>query len=276
MTARMTAVLPLLAMLAGVISSGMARATNAQDLYVSDAIVTGTGEENREIGFRECLEEVLVKVSGDQRVLAAPALAPLIERAGSFVASFAYRDRLEGIPIHDEQGTHDRPHDLTCRYEPATIDRLLDELGSRPWPQARPRIAVFLAVHDQKRSFMLTSDGEESPYMAESLAAATVPLALEARLPDRKTLTQEKLGLDFLSSERALQLERLAKAIGADVALVGTISWNDEALGWIADWQLTEDAGKRYRWQIRGVSFDDAFRNAIRGAAQILSGNGAP
>lgn len=180
MTARMTAVLPLLAMLAGVIPSGIARTAHAQDLYVSDAIVTGTGEKNRELGFRECLSEVLVKVSGDQRVLAAPALAPILERAGSFVASFAYRDRLAGIPIHDEQGTHDRPHDLTCRYDPTTLDRLLASLGSRPWPQPRPRIAVLLAVHDQKRSFLLTSDGDESPYMADSLAAATVPLALEA------------------------------------------------------------------------------------------------
>ncbi|THK37719.1 DUF2066 domain-containing protein [Ensifer sp. MPMI2T] len=271
----MPAILPFLVMLAGVISSGMTRPASAQDLYVSDAIVTGTGEENREIGFRECLSEVLVKVSGNQRVLEAPALAPLLERAGSFVASFAYRDRLEGIPIHDEQGTHDRPHDLTCRYDPATINRLLDTLGSRPWPQPRRRIAVLFAVHDQKRSFMLTSDGDESPYMAESLAAATVPLALEARLPERETLAQEKLGLDVLSSERAAQLERLAKKIGGDAVLAGTISWSDEALGWIADWQL-DRAGKTHRWQIRGVSFDDAFRNAVRGAAQILSGNGAP
>ncbi|MQX17376.1 DUF2066 domain-containing protein [Sinorhizobium terangae] len=271
----MTIVLPFLAMLAGVTSSGIAQAANVQNLYVSHAIVTGTGEENRKLGFRECLGEVLVKVSGDQRVIAGTAFAPLIERAGSFVASFAYRDRLAGIPIHDEQGTHDRPHDLTCRYDPATINRLLDALGSRPWPQPRPRIAVLLAVHDQKRKFMLTSDGEESPYMAESLAAATVPLALETWLPERKTLAQEKLDLDMLSSEPTAQLERLAKKIGGDVALVGTISWNDEALGWIADWQL-DSAGKTHRWQIRGVSFDDAFRNAIRGAAQVLSGNGEP
>jgi hypothetical protein len=27
---------------------------------------------------------------------------------------------------------------------------------------------------------------------------------------------------------------------------------------------------------VRGVSFDDAFRNALRGAAQVLSGNGQP
>jgi hypothetical protein len=34
--------------------------------------------------------------------------------------------------------------------------------------------------------------------------------------------------------------------------------------------------GQMYRWQIRGVSFDEAFRNAMAGAAQILSGHGLP
>ncbi|RWF64141.1 MAG: DUF2066 domain-containing protein, partial [Mesorhizobium sp.] len=62
---------------------------------------------------------------------------------------------------------------------------------------------------------------------------------------------------------------------GADRALAGSIVWNDKELGWIADWRLAED-GKTYQWQVRGVSFDEAFRVAVKGAAQILSGNGQP
>jgi uncharacterized protein len=44
--------------------------------------------------------------------------------------------------------------------------------------------------------------------------------------------------------------------------------------GWGADrrpaWQSD------HRWQIRGVTFDAAFRNAMEGSAQILSGHGEP
>jgi hypothetical protein len=32
--------------------------------------------------------------------------------------------------------------------------------------------------------------------------------------------------------------------------------------------------GQLHRWQFRGVTFDEAFRRALGGAAQILSGNG--
>jgi uncharacterized protein len=31
-----------------------------------------------------------------------------------------------------------------------------------------------------------------------------------------------------------------------------------------------------HRWQIRGVSFDAAFRNAMEGSARIISGHGEP
>ncbi len=252
-----------------------AEATDLSRLYTSDAIVTGTGEENRELGFRECLSEVLVKVSGDFKLADSAALAALQRNAAPYVASFTYRDRLEGAPIHDEQGTHDRPHDLTCRFDPAIIDPLLAKLGRKPWLSPRPVIAVLLAVHDQRRRFVLARDGSESPYMVQSLKAATVPLALTARLPDVATLTDDGLNFERLPQLKPAELGSLATQIDAEIPLAGTLVWSDAARGWIADWRLIEN-GIEHHWQIRGVSFDDAFRNAMRGAARILSGNGAP
>ena len=49
-----------------------ARPAAAQDidaLYRATAIVTGTGEENRQIGFRLTMEDVIVRVSGDYRLI---------------------------------------------------------------------------------------------------------------------------------------------------------------------------------------------------------------
>lgn len=250
-------------------------AADISRFYTSDAIVTGTGERNRQIGFRECLGEVLVKLSGDATIIDNPAFAPLQAEAGKFVSAFSYRDRLEGIPIHDEQGTHDRPHDLTCRFEPATIDPLLARLGGKPWLSPRPVIAVFLAVHDQKRRFVLTQDGDERPYMVDSLFAAAVPLALSAVLPDAAAMADR--GIDFATLQHAdpAKLTEQAARFKGDVALTGTLVWSDAARGWIAKWRMAA-SGKTYAWQVSGVSFDDAFRHAIHGAARILSGNGAP
>jgi hypothetical protein len=250
-------------------------AQSTSQLYQTQAIVTGTGEANRQIGFRDCLGRELVKVSGDQKVLTAPGLAAMLERAGSFVSEFRYHDRLEGIPIHDEQGTHDRPQDLSCVYKPETIDDLLRSLGRKPWLGNRPRLGVFLAVRDAKRSFVLASDGSQSPYMAESFHAATIPLAMSILLPDQGKLTTASLDVVTLQHTDMTQLDILAKEIGADAALAGSIAWSDTDLGWVADWRVTH-GGRIYSWQVRGVSFDEAFRNAIRGSAEVFSGSGDP
>jgi hypothetical protein len=34
--------------------------------------------------------------------------------------------------------------------------------------------------------------------------------------------------------------------------------------------------GATYQWQTRSISFDEGFRAALAGAAQVLSGHGRP
>lgn len=252
-----------------------AQALEIAELYRAKAIVTGTGEENRQIGFRLCLRDVLVRVSGDQRIVQEPAFQPLLDKAGSFVSEFRYRDRLEGIPIHDEQGTHDRPHDLTCIYRPETLDPVLASLGSKPWRAARPKLAVFLAVQDQRRRFVLSADGGQSPYMVESFEAAAEPMAMPITIPRAALLDKGGFIFEEVHSASPELMNPTAKEVGGDVPLLGSIRWSDADLGWVAHWRLRAD-GRTYAWDIKGVSFDEAFRNAIRGAAQVLSGNGQP
>jgi hypothetical protein len=260
--------------LVGLLALGVAaHAATTNDLYQAQAIVTGTGEVNRQIGFRECLDKVLVKVSGDQRLTQKPEILALRDKAGHFVQSFRYHDRLEGIPIHDEQGTHDRPHDLTCLYKPAVVNKLLAQLGSRPWLGERSPIAVFMTAEQGARHFVLTADEDQGKTMRESFANATDPMLMRVIFPKAGQLGG--LGEKALSGADMARLDKLAKKAGAARALAGSIVWSEKELGWVADWRLA-DHGKTYRWQARGVSFDEAFRVAIRGAAQILSGHGQP
>ncbi|MBX3575604.1 MAG: DUF2066 domain-containing protein [Rhizobiaceae bacterium] len=251
-----------------------ARAVDLESLYQSQAIVTGQGEANRQLGFEICFRQVLVRVSGDQRVPDEPAIATLVPSAGDYVVSFRYRDRLEGVPIHDEQGTYDRPHDLYCQFDPAQIDPLLASVGRRPWLEQRPPVLVLLAVRRGEKAFALASDGEDGPFMAESLAAAAEPLAIEAMLPDTGMLEAAGIDATTIPDAALSATASVAATVPGAVPLVGTLEWSDGELGWISTWRMAHD-GTEHRWEVRGVSFDDAFRAAMRGAAQILSGNAA-
>jgi uncharacterized protein len=230
-------------------------ADDADALYRATVVVSGQGEERRALGFALCLKDVLVKVSGDLRFAGDERVGPLAAQAGSYVTGFGYRDRLAGRPLHDEQGSYDRPHDLTCNFDRQRIDALLGSLGSKPWPAPRPRIVLLVRVSDMKgRVFTLASDstGPQDQDMRASLEAAFERLALPLLLPGQ-----------------------VALGAGGDTVVAGTLSWSDKALGWVADWRLAV-GGKTYEWHARGVGYDEAFRNAVGGAAQILSGNGQP
>lgn len=247
------------------------------DLYQTKAVVSGTGEARRALGFSQCLSDVLVKVSGDPRLRDDPRVADMAKQAGAYIASFSYRDRLSGIPIHDEQGSYDRPHDLTCDFDREKIDAALKTVGREPWIGERPRIVVFLGIRNRKGAEELLaadSSGASDADMRFSLAAAAEKLGLTMELPTQAEMTKAALTTTRFLKVDIAKLNQSAKADGG-TALTGSMVWSDEALGWVVDWQLSAEA-KTYQWQVRGVGFDDAFRNGMAGAVQILSGHGQP
>ena len=101
-------------------------------LYEATNIVTGQREETRVPGIRRCFIDVLQKVSGDQSLAGSGRVDELVDDASPFVAGFFYQDRLWKRPIHDEQGTRDRPYDLTVGFDRAKIDAALRALGREP------------------------------------------------------------------------------------------------------------------------------------------------
>jgi uncharacterized protein len=107
------------------ITASIAQRDSLDDAYTTQAVVTGKDERNRPLGFRLCFEDVLVKVSGDASVKSDSRFENLAAGAGQYVSTFSYRDRLEGKPVHDEQGTYDRPYFLTCQFDPQKINGVL-------------------------------------------------------------------------------------------------------------------------------------------------------
>ena len=257
-----------LAVLALVLFTVTARAevVPGDELYQAHAIVTGQGEGERARGFALCLEEVLVKLSGDPRVRHDPHVASLEAQAGRLVASFQYHDRMSGIPIHDEQGTRERPFDLFVTFDRGAIDAALRSLGRTPWLQKRPRLVALLGVKDAQTSYVLASDGARGLGQRQALAAAAEKRGLPMVLPSMAALAVRGVTYD--------RLDVPPPDMDGDTVLVGRLVWTEAALGWTAEWRFPW-RGRVHRWKITGVSFDDAFRDAADHALAIVSPNGA-
>ena len=243
------------------------------DLYRTKVTVTGQGEANRMTGFAAGLEDVLIKASGAQKLSGDRRLAAYKSKAKDFVTAFDYRDQFSGKPKRDEQGTRDRPFDLTVDFDKEKIDGVLKALGLKPWLSHRPVLAVFVEMEQGERKFTVTSDGTQSDLQRDALLAAAARRGMNIVLPTAAALAKANINGTELSKTPSSTLVSLAAGQGGEVALVGRLVWNDRDLGWATQWQI-DRPGRPHRWRLRGVTFDEAFRRGIGGAAQVLSDNG--
>ena len=227
------------------------------------------------VGFAACLEDVLIKVSGAQKLAGDRRLAAYKSNAKIFVSAFSYHDQFSGKPKRDEQGTRDRPYDLTVDFEDKKIDDVLKVLGLKPWLSHRPRLAVFVEMEQGPKNYIVTADGAQSDLQRDALLAAADRRGMDIVLPSAQALAKSNFSGAKLKAAPPSTLTPVAAELGGEVALVGQLVWDDRKLGWATQWQM-DWHGRTHRWQVQGVTFDEAFRRGIGGAAQVLSDNGDP
>jgi hypothetical protein len=193
----------------------------------------------------------------------------LSRRASPLVTSYSYVDRMAGRPVHDEQGTRDRPYNLTVQFDSAKIDKALAVLGAHPWRGARPVVVPVLAVHGFNRSYVLSAG---RPADADDQRTAFTNVArdygLAARFPTEADLAAWEITPGRFPPPRAASAEGRA-------LVSGTLEFREALPGWVGAWKLRWH-GKDYAWGIRGVNYDQAFRDLVRGVARVVSGHGAP
>ncbi|MGY3488357.1 hypothetical protein ACVW1C_006240 [Bradyrhizobium sp. USDA 4011] len=243
------------------------------NLYRAQTVVTGQGEPNRVIGFGACLEDVLIKVSGQPMLASDRRLAAYKAKAREFVSSYDYHDQYAGKPHHDEQGTRDRPYDLTVAFDQDKIGSILAKLGLKPWRSQRPTLGVFVEMLHGPKDFIVTSDGTQSDLQRDALAAAAGKRGMRVVLPETAALVSANVTAAGLLKTPPAQLS--ATVAPGEAILVGRLVWDDKDLGWATQWRMAW-RGRDYTWRFRGVTFDEAFRRGVGGAAQVLSGNGDP
>jgi uncharacterized protein len=218
--------------------------------YEARTIVTGTDTRSRPHGLAVCLTDVLIRVSGDPTLADDSRVAELADHAADDVESFDYWDRMSGLPHHDEQGSSDRPFNFTVRFAPEKIDALLRDLGREPWPDPRPVIVPRIHVQAAQGTFDITADEPR----AEGMRAAWAE-------------SGQRYGM-------AVAIPPVPDAPGR-MELTGSLVLSEAAHGWVGAWHVAW-RGETYHWGLSGVNFDEAFRQAVRGAMQVASGHGAP
>jgi hypothetical protein len=238
----------------------IARAEGLSALYQSDAIVTGTDMRQRPWGFAQCLREVLVKVSGDPRLHDDPRVVALAEHADDLVAGFDYVDLMAHLKKNDDQGSYDRPHRLTVRFDPLKIDALITELGDTPWRGERPVVVpVLMVTGPRPPPYVLTAETPRGVNQRGAFVNAASEFGIGVRMPGEAEIAR---------------LRRAGEKPG-EAIVTGTLEWSETLPGWVGKWHMRWHGGER-DWGIEGVNYDAAFRDIVRGVVTLASGKGEP
>jgi uncharacterized protein len=107
---------------------------------------------------------------------------------------------MAGIPVHDDQGTYDRPYDLTVRFEHAKIDKALAESGERPWRGTRPRVVPVLALHGFTGHYLLSAESKFGADHHASLSTAAIQYGVTLHIPTEAELAWWGVKLDRFPS----------------------------------------------------------------------------
>jgi len=265
---RLTATLLVAAATGLALLAPSAEADSTSDLYKSTVIVTGFDMRSRPSGFARALHEVLVKLSGEPRLDQDPRVTELAAHADKLVASFDYVDQMAGIPIHDEQGTYDRPYYLTVFFDRAKIDQALADFGEKPWLGVRPLIVPVFAVDRFGKSYLMSSENPAAADQAGAFGDVAVDYDIHVHIPTEAEFRAWGVTLGEVPAPTVASTAERA-------VVAGTLVFKEELPGWVGKWHLRwRDA--EYNWEISGVNFDSAFRDAIRGVLRVVSGHDGP
>lgn len=245
---RLTALLAAL-----LLAAPAAAAERIANPYTAQALVTGQRAETRDPALRQAFRDVLVKASGDGSLFSDPDAERLFEP--DLVQAYRYRDLMASLPKKDEQGTRDRPFELTVDFMPDRIDNTLARLGRTPWGPDRPTVTAFVSMEIGPSRFTLASDADPGALQGRALMAASARYGLPVHLPAQ--------------SELASGMLAVGPGQKGDVLLTGVMRFDGALPGWRSEWTVAAGTDMR-TWRAENPTFDDAFRAAIRDACPIV------
>lgn len=247
-----------------------ARAEPVPDLCRGEAIITGRDNlDERARGLRLTLVQVLVKLSGDDRIAAHPMLPPVLANAETYVRQYEYEDRKKGIQISDEQGTRDRSYHFRVDFDPDGVHGILARLGLGPWQADRPRLLVALAVTDHAGPFIVGTEVGRGIGQRETLVRDARRRGIPLVLPKMDSMETLAVSYQEVSTVSGSAVGALASAYGADAMLVGTMAITADGY-WDTDWTLLAD-GMPIHWSVPGATFDRAIADGLGRSARVLA-----
>ncbi|MBE9559381.1 MAG: DUF2066 domain-containing protein [Proteobacteria bacterium] len=235
----------------------LAIASNAA-LYDVDVLVVDESADTRWRVFKEGLDEVFIRISGDSIVMDKLKRPP----ASRYIKQYSY-DPVEN-PTTDEGGRV-LGHRLKIQYNGSSMEKYLRDNGYPVWGEHRAEVIVWLAIRDGRNEYVL-KDADKS------LIKTSAEEALHRRgIPERWPLydhkDRKKLKVADIRGGFKDPVTAASKRYGRGPSLTGSLIWNGKE--WQSSWSLLMGSSNRH-WSIEGADYNQLINKAVDQAADAM------
>lgn len=229
-----------------------------EDLYLATIPVENQDRDARQEAIRTGLSQVLVRVTGSNQVLTAPAIEAALIQPTRYAQRFRYQKQ-------DVDGKKQQV--LWMRFDEGAITKLLTDNQMPMWGHTRPATLLWLVV-DDRRKRTLISNGKQAEarlIIEEQAKLRGLPLRLPLYdLTDRANLSVADIWGNF---EEAIL--RASSRYQTEAVLVGRV-YRTASNSWSGRWTLYTE-GRQQSWQTSGESLEVAILPGVSQTAGILA-----
>jgi len=199
-----------------------------EGLYSHEVAVVNQSDAERNRAFREALEAVLVKVTGDPGWLQNSRLQQALSSAQDFVEAIEYRSEI--VPVTDvdadvtavalpQMATQEY---INVAFARSLIDPLLANAAIPVWDSNRPSVLVWMALQDDSGSRLLLSEETNADiitFMEEFSSERGIPIMF----PVLDFEDSRNLNADMIWSLDDGAVTRASERYAPDSILVGRL-----------------------------------------------------
>jgi len=245
-----------------------AYAAEVSNLYSAEVPVASQSPEDRSQAIAAALQQVLIKVTGNDAVTRHGISREMIKQSSSYVQQYRYRI----AESQDDQGNPVEKRFVSVQFDALAINQQLRDAGLPVWGKARPQLIAWLGLTEngRRRLFSPELDAGLAASLYKMSAARGIPFLMPLMdLEDLGAISNSDLWGGFeqpLRDASARYLSDIVLAIRLD---------QSSADYWQASWTLLT-ASEQINWQTQGNSRQQVLADGINRMADQVAAAFAP
>lgn len=206
--------------------------------------------ESREQAVRTAMEQVLVRLTGQEEVVRSDAVRPLLQQPGRFMQRYQYEREDEGKLM------------MAMQFDGTAVRQALAARGVASWQTNRPPVLVWLALErDGRRILVGGEDGVEERALLQSAATKRGLLLL---FPLMDSEDQQRISPADVFGGFAERAAAAGERYGTAQMIMGRM--HREGSGWASRWRLS--GGDNANWSSTGATPDELL-DAVAGELAV-------